>query len=314
MSYKKLLIALPLVACLASCGNITATTEISNDDISTTSESISEVNEPTCPFASFESSAVRVTTAAFVPYLLEVDESNVNNLSDALINLSWEKISPDTEYMGGETQLVFVNNNGNPFKLVFYADGVIDYEYNGVVEKYKVSDENIFSLVYEIAHPENFEDITDTLIWCAPEYLTNEKVWNEHNYQLIDVEPQCKPSFGFDFELPDTLSYEVSQTDDEPTSNLSAIIYPKDAYTPIISIEYVNGFSVCGTGLETKSIDFNGCSAIQGFYDGSEMWSYISLADDYEGCVFLMQDDKLFNQYADEMNIILETLHFRKYE
>ncbi|MCQ2416294.1 MAG: hypothetical protein MJ071_00575 [Oscillospiraceae bacterium] len=269
-----------------------------------------DILEMNCPFPDFSESAVRVTTAAYAPYLLEVNRSEIHSLSDRLLHVTWEKISPDTDYMGGETQLVFVENNGNPFKLVFYADGVVDYEYNGVAEKYKVSDESIHSMVYNIAHPENLENITDTLIWCAPECLTNEEVWKAHNSQHITVEPQCASAFGFAFELPDMLTYEVIQTDDEPTSTLLATIYPMGENTPIISI----GFGVCRTGLETKSIDFNGCSATQGFYDGSEMWSFISLADDYEGCVILMQDEKLFHQYEADINTVLNTLKFKKFE
>lgn len=313
MKTKMLFMTVLLAACLTACGSITTETDSLDGDVPATSETVSETTEDegTCPFADYTSSPVRVTIPAYAPYLLEVDEQTASQLHDAFVNASWELLPSDTPYPDGESYLVFVYNDGQPFKLVFYGDHTVDYEHGDTTERYQVDDASVHQMVYNAA---DLGERFDTLIWCAPEFLTNEKVWNEHHYQHIEIEPQSKPSFGFSFELPDSLTYEIVETEDEPTGHLTAEIRPKDSDASIITVEYTEQFAVCGTGLERKTIDFNGYPAAQGFYDGSDMWSFIALTEDYDGCVILMNDPDLFTQYADEMDIILQTLHFRYYE
>lgn len=135
-------------------------------------------------------------------------------------------------------------------------------------------------------------------------------------YEYWEVEPQCKPSSGVSFELPYDWSYETVQTDDEPTSSVSVYIKPNAESDGCITIEYTrDGLAFCGTGLERKDIDFNGHSAWKGTYDGSENWDFILLNDDdYEGCAVLNQAYDWYNKYADEIEYILSTIEFRKYE
>lgn len=134
-------------------------------------------------------------------------------------------------------------------------------------------------------------------------------------YEYHTVEPQCKPSFGVSFELPYDWSYETVQTDDEPTSSLSVYIKPNVESDGNITIEYTRGLAFCGTGLECEDIDFNGHSALKGTYDSSENWDFILLNDDdYEGCAVLNQAYDWYDKYADEIEYILSTVEFRKYE
>lgn len=122
--------------------------------------------------------------------MLELDEKTVINLSETFENTSWELISPDTPYPDGEAYCVFVYNNGQPFKLVFYGDFTVDYEHNNTIERYKYADSIIHSTVFNVANPDNLGEIYNTLIWCDPESFTNENVWKEHESQHNETVPQ----------------------------------------------------------------------------------------------------------------------------
>lgn len=173
MEIKNLLIIFSLATCLTACSSITTASNSSSEDIS-------EEIEITCPFADYTFSPVRVTAAAYVPYLLEVEEQTANQLYDAFVNTSWELIPSDTPYPDGETFQIFVYNDGQPFKLVFYGDYTVEYEHENTTERYKIDDTSVHKMAYDVANPVNLGDIVDTLIWCEPEFLTYDKVWNEH--------------------------------------------------------------------------------------------------------------------------------------
>lgn len=184
MKIKNILMIFSLTTCLTACGSITTEPNSLNEDVAATSEVI----EVTCPFANYTFSPVRATSPAYVPYLLEVEEQTASQLYDAFVNASWELIPSDTPYPDGETFQVFVYNNGQPFKLVFYGDNTVEYEYENITERYKLDDTNVRKMAYDVANPVNLGDIVDTLIWCEPESFTNEKVWND--YQHIETEPE----------------------------------------------------------------------------------------------------------------------------
>lgn len=130
----------------------------------------------------------------------------------------------------------------------------------------------------------------------------------------VEIEPQCKPSMGISFGLPKGWSYEVTHSDDIPTSCTAVNLRPETAGAEgVITIEYVEGFGVCGTGLEVKQIDFNGYEATQGFYDGNSLWSYIALKGDYKNCV-IINSAEWYEDYADTINKILSTIQFKYYE
>ena len=171
MKIKKILIIFSLTTCLTSCNSITT-------KANTTSEDVSEVIEVTCPFANYTSGPVRVTEPAYAPYLLEVEKQTASQLHDVFVNGLWELIPSDTPSPDGESFAVFVYNGGQPFKLEFFGDYTVDYEHENITEKYKV-DDKIYTMAHGIANPANLGDIVDTLIWCEPEFLTNDKVWTE---------------------------------------------------------------------------------------------------------------------------------------
>ena len=141
------------------------------------------------------------------------------------------------------------------------------------------------------------------------------EVDDEMQYEACSVRPQCAPSFGVDFELPYDWSYETSQTDDDPTSSISIYLKPDAEADGRITLEYTKGGIVfCGTGLHQENIDFNGCSAVKGTYDNSDKWDFILLNDEFEGCAVLNNANEWYDEYADEIEYILSTVEFRKFE
>ena len=128
-----------------------------------------------------------------------------------------------------------------------------------------------------------------------------------------EVVPQCAPSTGFSFELPAGWSYTSAQTEDEPTSCISAYLSPDNEAEGTITIEYSKNFAVCGTGLVQKPIDFNGYSATQCYYDGSENWSFIMLDGEYTDCV-IINNAPWYDDYANDIEKILSSVKFRHSE
>lgn len=137
----------------------------------------------------------------------------------------------------------------------------------------------------------------------------------DSDVQLLEIVPPCRPSMGITLELPAGWSYELAQTCDEPTSSSSVYIRPDDSASEgRIAVEYVEGgIGVCGTGLEQKSIDFNGYKASQGTYSANDVWDFIMLEDEYFGCVIL-NDTELYKEYSETIDDILSTVRFEYYE
>ncbi|MGN0603635.1 MAG: hypothetical protein ACI4I2_06625 [Oscillospiraceae bacterium] len=149
----------------------------------------------------------------------------------------------------------------------------------------------------------------------ASETTVSENLDDPTLWEHIEIEPQCGPSFGFSFDLPDGWSYEFAQTCDEPTSSTSAYLKPDTESDGFITIEYSQGgIGVCGTNLNEESIDFNGYSAVKGTYDGSDNWDFIFLNDDYSGCAVLNNAGEWYDNYADEIEYILSTIEFNFFE
>lgn len=150
----------------------------------------------------------------------------------------------------------------------------------------------------------------------AEETLETNDIEDKHtSREHILIEPQCGPSFGFSFDLPDGWSYEAAQTDDEPTSSTAAYLKPDNESEGRIIIEYSEGgIGICGTNLHEESIVFNGYSAVKGTYGDSDNWDFIFLNDDYVGCAVLNNAGEWYDDHADEIEYILSTVEFMLYE
>ena len=144
------------------------------------------------------------------------------------------------------------------------------------------------------------------------EIKTSENEYFPTTYECI---PQCAPSMSIIFAIPDGWSYETVQTNDAPTSSISVYLKPNAEADGHITLEYIkDGIGFCGTGLHQESIDFNGYSAVKGVYDGSDKWDFILLNDEFEGCAVLNNANEWYDKYADEIEYILSTVEFRKFE
>lgn len=131
----------------------------------------------------------------------------------------------------------------------------------------------------------------------------------------VVVKPQCPPAYGVSFRLPSDWTYEVEQTDDEPTSTVRVVIRPVEPGMEGEISFYCSDrmFGVCGTGLEQKDIIFNGHEAWQGFYDGSPLWNFICLKD-LPGCAVINSAENWYEDYADVIDQILPTVEFVYYD
>ncbi|MBQ8175428.1 MAG: hypothetical protein IJ035_00135 [Oscillospiraceae bacterium] len=341
MRFVKILTALFLAACLTACSNNENDMDGANywdsegnpitfsgnfgTEISEADETVDEHTENLCPFGDISADKIRLTAPAYAPYLLEATAEQTKFLAEAMSSTLWKLADENSEIPDGERYLVFVYNNGQPFELIFYPSAdLVGFLQNGNETLYKIDGE-AYSAVRELLQHENPEDIRDLLVWCDPENITGEGVWqnesraeNEIKLETVEIVPQCKPSMGFEFGLPEGWTYTAVHTDDEPTSNTSAYLIPKEmeglADGSVLTIEYrKDGFLVCGTGLVQKNIDFNGYSATQGFYDGNEHWSYISLKGEYDGCV-VHCSPTVANDYSEIIDAVLPTIKFKFYD
>lgn len=169
-----------------------------------------------------------------------------------------------------------------------------------------------------VRNPMDFQPETVTTRESVVEETSEEYPENlgsgQVHYMLVEIEPQCKPAMGFSFELPSGWSYEVTQTEDVPTSCVSVRLRPDstDLKGDII-IECTEGFGVCGTGLRLEETDFNGHEASMGFYDGKTMWDFIVLKGDNQNCVIL-NSAEWYEDYKEYVENLLSTVQFRYYE
>ena len=131
-------------------------------------------------------------------------------------------------------------------------------------------------------------------------------------WQKVEVDSSTGSKKYISVMLPDDWKYEIVHSDDYPISDLTISIYPKERNDGCISIGYMTGFGVCGTGLEQEEIVFNGHSAWKGTYDNSGYWSFIALQDDLRDCVVINSAaDTWYGDYEAIVNEILETVEFK---
>lgn len=141
------------------------------------------------------------------------------------------------------------------------------------------------------------------------------EVDDEMQYEACSVRPQCAPSFGVDFELPYDWSCETIQTDDDPTSSISVCLKPNTEADGSIILEYTKGgIEVSNSALSEIETEFNGYPATEGTYLCSEQWDHIFLKGDYEGCAVLNNANDWYDKYANEIEYILSTVEFIKYD
>ncbi len=133
---------------------------------------------------------------------------------------------------------------------------------------------------------------------------------DKRNETLIEIKPLCVPAYGVNFRLPSGWTYKTTQDDSEQTSMTVGIMPETAGVEGNICLYCSNGvFGVCGTGLKTETIVFNGHEATQGFYDGSSLWDFICLKD-FNGCAIINSAKNWYAEYSDEIDQILSSVEF----
>ena len=163
------------------------------------------------------------------------------------------------------------------------------------------------------------EPYTYAEIWGSAESRNDAETMDENSEQIVkegwqkvEVDSSTGSKKYISVMLPEDWKYEIVHSDDYPISDLTISIYPKERNDGCISIGYMTGFGVCGTGLEQEEIVFNGHSAWKGTYDNSRYWSFIALQDDLRDCVVINSAaDTWYGDYEAIVNEILETVEFK---
>lgn len=146
-----------------------------------------------------------------------------------------------------------------------------------------------------------------------------ENIASEDNgtWQMIEVAPPEGSYCTINFRLPEDWDWSCVQTEDVPVSCITIAIWPKaegDA-NGSVSIIYAEGFGVCGTGLVSEEVTFNGLDAWRGTYDDHSYWDFISLKEPYRGCAIINNaGGSWFEKYRDEISRILATVTFHMTE
>lgn len=182
MRYMELLIALAFAVCMSACNNSSDpnTTSENANDSAVISDDIQEEND--IPFDDFSDDEILLMSPAYAPQLLKPSQATVQSLLNTLKSSSWETTEFDTSISDGENYSVFVYNEGQPFRLIFYGDLIVDYEQNDKVSRYKISEE-AFKEVFDAVHPEN---VSDYLVDCDIENISVEGVWKDKNNTTVN--------------------------------------------------------------------------------------------------------------------------------
>ncbi len=87
--------------------------------------------------------------------------------------------------------------------------------------------------------------------------------------------------------------------------------YPEGMSEGYIEVGYHTNFGVCGTGLSEETITVAGEPARAGYYDGSEVWSYLAFEGKDESIVAMNSGaENWWKQHGDEAMKILDTLSY----
>ncbi|MDE6053922.1 MAG: hypothetical protein K2G55_09205 [Lachnospiraceae bacterium] len=143
----------------------------------------------------------------------------------------------------------------------------------------------------------------------SPADSTDTSVETSENTVVSQGGPYGKISLS----IPDGWRYETCPMDSGLTVyGLYGIrFYPEDASSGYITLNYIDSFGVCGTGLATEQATIAGNPASIGTYDNNQYWDYISFRDDYDGIVAMTYYvEGWWETYSDQVMDILDTLSF----
>ncbi len=108
--------------------------------------------------------------------------------------------------------------------------------------------------------------------------------------------------------LPQGWAYQVSE---QENGDFSVNVHPQDEPEGVLSIQYMEFFGICGTGLVQEDCVVNGKEASKGIYDGHGYWDYIAFSGKYEGYVVENSaGESWWQTYQEQVAGILDSLSF----
>ena len=125
----------------------------------------------------------------------------------------------------------------------------------------------------------------------------------------VEVLPKHGPAYGISFDLPEGWTYEITQTDDEPTTTLSIILRPEAVQNGDITLTYSKYFAVCRNCVDLKDVSFNGLDAVQAMFIGHSRWDFITLKE-HRGCVIINSAESWYDSYAEDIDALLSSVEF----
>jgi hypothetical protein len=163
------------------------------------------------------------------------------------------------------------------------------------------------------------EPYTYAEIWGSAESRNDAETMDENSEQIVkegwqkvEIDPSTGSKKYISLMLPEEWTYEIVNSEDYPISDLLISFHPKDKTDGSISVGYMTGFGVCGTGLEQEEIDFNGYGAWKGTYYNNAYWDFINLKDEYRDCVITNNaGDTWYADFEGVVDEILKTVEFK---
>lgn len=141
-----------------------------------TNKKENQVQQNNCPFEAVSNDKIFAMSLAYTPNLLQISEEDVARINEALTNATWNMQDQEADIPDGECYSIFLYNNGNPIRMNFYGNYFVTFEQNGNTSIYVIDPETA-QIVYSIANPEDINSVSERLIECDFEKLTNEGVW-----------------------------------------------------------------------------------------------------------------------------------------
>lgn len=128
-----------------------------------------------------------------------------------------------------------------------------------------------------------------------------------------DIVKQTGPYGSISITVPEGWSYQLCSVGDERVvgAEYGIHLYPEDAKEGFVELGHFSNFGVCGTGLTTEERFLAGDSATLGYYDGSEIWAYITFSGKNEGlCVLANCVEGWQETHLDQAMKILDSMKY----
>ncbi len=213
----------------------------------------------------------------------------------------------------------FLVSNNSPIRLCDYSQEGRQFDHlsdgdkilvfhNGINESYPAS---TFSYLTIKLNDGNIEDVPQGVI----DSLT-QLGWIENTDYSVRLNFNNEPvklgneNANFSISIPENWGYETTKSNIlAPNQNFGISIFHNDSPENTITVEFTEGFGVCGTGLRTEDVEIGGYKACKGIYDGSPAFSYI-VFEDTPGFYVIHNntDGTWWAQHKNEITQILGTL------